>query len=177
MQSASWLRGHRVAVNLVAAVACFCLYAYALYAEHRLELEPCPLCIFQRVGVIAMGVAFVASALLALPRRTRWAGFVAIALILVAAAAAAGVAGRHVYIQSLPPGRVEACGASLQWMLEINTLGEVIRKVLTASGECAKVDWKFLGLSMPGWVLAWALLLGALGIVVNWPVRRAGGTG
>jgi disulfide bond formation protein DsbB len=49
--------------------------------------------------------------------------------------------------------------------------------VLTASGECAKVDWKFLGLSMPGWVLAWALLLGALGVVVNWPVRRAGGTG
>jgi disulfide bond formation protein DsbB len=177
MQTVSWLRGHRVAANLVAALACFSLYGYALYAEHGLGLEPCPLCIFQRVGVIAMGIAFVASALLALSRRRRWAGFLAIALVMVTAAAAAGVAGRHVYIQSLPPGSVEACGASLQWMLEINTLGEVIRKVLTASGECAKVDWKFLGLSMPGWVLAWALLLATLGLVVNWPARRAGGTG
>jgi disulfide bond formation protein DsbB len=173
MHSVSWLRGHRVAANLVAALACFSLYGYALYAEHSLGLEPCPLCIFQRVGVIALGVAFVLSALLALPRRTRWTGVVAVTLILMAATAAAGVAGRHVYIQSLPPGSVEACGASLQWMLEINTLGEVIRKVLTASGECAKVDWKFLGLSMPGWVLAWALVLGTLGVTINWRTGRA----
>jgi disulfide bond formation protein DsbB len=46
---------------------------------------------------------------------------------------------------------------------------EVLRKVFTGSGECAKLDWSLLGLSMPGWVLLWALALGALGVLVNWP--------
>lgn len=160
-----------MAFNVAAALVCFALYGYALYAEHVLGFEPCPLCIFQRVGVIAMGVAFLLAALLALPGG-RWGGFVSVALVLLATAVAAGVAGRHVYVQSQPPGTFESCGSSLEWMMEINPLFEVIRKVLSAPGECANIDWTFLGLSMPAWVLLWALLLGALGLVVNWPTRR-----
>jgi disulfide bond formation protein DsbB len=57
-------------------------------------------------------------------------------------------------------------------MLQINPLFDVIRKVLSAPGDCANVDWAFLGLSMPAWVLLWSVVLGALGVVVNWP-RRA----
>jgi disulfide bond formation protein DsbB len=150
---------------------CFALYGYALYAEHWLDFEPCPLCIFQRVGVIAMGVAFLLSALLAVPR-ARWGGYVSVGLIVLATAIAAGVSGRHVYVQSQPPGTFESCGSSLEWMMEINPLFEVIRKVLSAPGECANIDWTFLGLSMPAWVLIWSLLLGVLGLRVNWPAWR-----
>jgi disulfide bond formation protein DsbB len=49
----------------------------------------------------------------------------------------------------------------------------VLRKVLTGSGECSKIDWSFLGLSMPGWVLLWALALGTVGVIINWPRRRS----
>jgi disulfide bond formation protein DsbB len=160
-----------VTSNIAAALVCFALYGYALYAEHWLGYEPCPLCIFQRVGVIAMGVAFLLSALLVLPR-ARWGGFVSVVLVLLATSVAAGVAGRHVYVQSQPPGTFESCGASLEWMMEINPLVDVVRRVLTAPGDCATIDWSFLGLSMPAWVLLWALVLGALGVVVNWPLRR-----
>jgi disulfide bond formation protein DsbB len=160
-----------VAFNVAAAVVCFALYGYALFAEIVQDFEPCPLCIFQRVGVIAMGVAFLLSALLALPRG-RWGGFVSVALVLLASAVAAGVSGRHVYVQSQPPGTFESCGSSLEWMMEINPLFEVIRKVLSAPGECANIDWTFLGLSMPAWVLLWSVLLGGLGLLVNWPARR-----
>ncbi len=38
-------------------------------------------------------------------------------------------------------------------MMDVFPLTEVILKVFRAGGECAKVDWSFLGLSMPAWVL------------------------
>src|SRR5690606_6642746 len=168
------LRARRVAVNVAAGLACFALLGYALYAEKVLGYEPCPLCMFQRVGVVAMGVALLVSAVLALARR-RWASFTAVALVVLTTAIAAGVSGRHVYVQAQPPGTYASCGASLEWMLEINPLFEVIRKVLTAPGDCANIDWTFLGLAMPAWVLIWALALGTLGVIVNWPARRPAG--
>ena len=168
----AWLRGHRLAVNIAGALICFGLYGYArYYAQDVLGFEPCPLCIFQRFGIISLGVALLLSAGLALPRR-RWASVLAVVLVVLATAIAAGVSGRHVYVQSQPPGTFAGCGASLQWMLEINPLVDVVRKVLTAPGDCANIDWKFLGLAMPAWVLLWSLALGTLGVVTNWPARR-----
>jgi disulfide bond formation protein DsbB len=88
-------------------------------------------------------------------------------LLALAALATIGVAARHLYIQSLPPGSVPACGASLDFMLKVFSLSEVLVKVLTGSGECATVSWEFLGLAMPGWVLISAVVLGAYGVWVN----------
>ena len=171
MHIIDWLRTRRIAVNVAAALACFALYGYALYAQHFLGYEPCPLCMFQRFGVIALGVSLLLAAGLALPRRT-WASVTAVVLVVLATVLAAGVSGRHVYVQAQPPGTYASCGASLEWMMEINPLFEVVRKVLTAPGDCANIDWTFLGLAMPAWVLLWSLALGALGVVVNWPARR-----
>jgi disulfide bond formation protein DsbB len=173
MHPVAWLREHRVAVNLVAAAICFGLYGYALYAQHVLDYQPCPLCMFQRFGIIALGVALAASAGLALARR-RWTSVTSVVLILLATAIAAGVSGRHVYVQAQPAGTYQSCGASLEWMMEINPLFDVIRKVLSAPGDCANIDWSFLGLAMPAWVLLWSLLLGTAGVLTNWPRRTAG---
>ncbi|HWY95959.1 MAG TPA: disulfide bond formation protein B [Steroidobacteraceae bacterium] len=150
--------------NLLGFVACACLLAYAYYAQFVLHLEPCPLCIFQRIGVFALGVLFLIAALhdpAAFGRRLY-------ALLLsVAALATIGIAWRHLYIQSLPPGSVPACGASLDFMLKVFSLSEVLVKVLTGSGECARVTWEFLGLAMPAWVLISAVALGAWGLWIN----------
>ena len=150
--------------NAVGAAACFAMLAYAIYAEKVLGLAPCPLCMFQRVGILALGVVF---ALAALHGPGRAGGHVYAVLIVVAAGAAAAVAARHVYVQSLPPGTVPACGASLDFMLEVFPVFEVVRKVMTGGGECARVDWRFLGLSMPAWVLVSAVFLGVYGAAVN----------
>jgi disulfide bond formation protein DsbB len=82
------------------------------------------------------------------------------------------VAARHLYIQSLPPGKVPVCGATLDYMLEVFSPSEALRKVLTGSGECARIDWTFLGLAMPAWVLIWVLALGAFGVLLNWRSRQ-----
>ncbi len=150
--------------NLLGFLACVGLLAYAYYAQAVLHLEPCPLCIFQRIGVFALGVIFLIAAWhdpQAFGRR------VYAVLVTLAALAAAAVAARHLYIQSLPPDAVPACGASLDFMLKVFSLSEVLVKVLTGSGECAKITWEFLGLAMPGWVLISALLLGAWGLWTN----------
>ncbi len=162
------LRARRLAFNLLAAAACFALLGYALFLQHH-GLQPCPLCIFQRIAVASLGVVFVLAALV--PARARVAGIVAAVLIAVVALAGAGVAARHLYIQSLPPGEVPVCGASLEYMWDVFPPPAVLRKVLTGSGECARVDWTFLGLAMPAWVLIWLLALGAGGVPVNWRRR------
>lgn len=165
----SLLRNRR-GLDLLAAVCCFGLFGYALYSQQYLGLTPCPLCIFQRVAVLGLGACFL---LAAIPSDAqlllRRAGAV---LLAVVALVTASIAARHYYIQHLPPGRVPVCGATLDYLLDVFPLTEVLRKVLTGSGECAKVDWTFLGLSMPGWVFLWAAGLGSAGFALNW--RRAG---
>jgi disulfide bond formation protein DsbB len=150
--------------NGLGALACALLLAYAYYAQYVMHLEPCPLCIFQRVGIFAIGVSFaIASA----HDPAAWGRRVYAGLLALVSLATAGVAVRHLYIQSLPPGTVAACGASLDFMLKVFPLTDVLVKVLTGSGECAKVEWRFLGLAMPAWVLIAALVLGAYGLWAN----------
>lgn len=150
--------------NLLGFAACAALLAYAYYAQFVLHLEPCPLCIFQRIGVFAVAVVFLIAAA---HDPVSWGRRVYAALLALAAAATVGVALRHLYIQSLPPGTVAACGASLDFMLKVFSLSEVLTKVLSGSGECANISWRFLGLAMPAWVLIAAAALGAYGLWVN----------
>ena len=145
------------------ALACAGLMGYALYAQYVLGLDPCPLCIFQRVATIALGVVFALGALFA-PKSVGGRRAFGV-LALLAALGGIAVAGRHLYIQSLPPDQVPACGPALSFMLHAMSFSKVLVKVFTGSGECAQVTWRFLGLSMPGWVLIsfvvlaiWALL-------------------
>jgi disulfide bond formation protein DsbB len=150
--------------NLLGFLVCAGLLAYAYYAQYVMHLEPCPLCIFQRVGVFATGVVFLIAAA---HDPVGWGHRAYAVLVALAAAATAGVALRHLYIQNLPEGAVPACGASLDFMLKVFSLSEVLVKVLTGSGECAKVTWTFLGLAMPASVLIAAVVLGAFGLWVN----------
>lgn len=151
--------------NLAGAIACAAMMAYALYAEYVLGFEPCPLCMFQRVGVIALGVMFLLAAVHN-PASLRGARGWGVAL-LVTATFPGYVAARHVYIQSLPFGSVPACGASLDYMLDVFPFTTVLQKVLFGAGECQKIDWSFLGLAMPAWVLIGVLALAAWAALVN----------
>jgi protein dithiol:quinone oxidoreductase len=153
--------------NLAGFLACAGLIAYAYHAQYDLNVDPCPLCIFQRVGIIAMGIVFL---LAGLHHPKGWGRYVYAALIAVAALATIGVAADHLYVQNLPPGAVPSCGAPLGMLFKFSPWLEVVRKVLTGSGECQEVNWTFLGLAMPAWVLIWALALGVGGVLAN--IRR-----
>ena len=151
--------------NLAGFLVCAGLIAYAIFSERVLGYEPCPLCIFQRVGVAALGVMFLVAALHN-PQSVRGARTYGV-LLLLTAVFPAYVAGRHVYIQSLPLGSVPACGASLDYMMDVFPFMTVLRKVLFGAGECQKIDWSFLGLSMPAWVLISVMALACWAALVN----------
>ena len=129
---------------------CVALMAAALWLQHVEGLEPCPLCVVQRGAVIVLGVVLLAGAIhdpATVGRRVYGV------MITVAAIAGAAVAGRHVWLQSLPPGEAPECGPGLDYMLGAFPLTQVIEMVLRGSGECAEVQWTFLSLSIPEWTL------------------------
>lgn len=139
------------AVFALTAAACVGLLAYAYYLQYHDHLDPCPMCIFQRLAYAAIG----AVALLGAVHGPRGAG-VSIygVLIVVAAGIGAGIAGRQVWLQHLPADRVPECGPGLAYMLDAFPLAEVIKSALRGTGECAVVDWTLLGFSMAEWSLA-----------------------
>ncbi len=156
--------GSRRLLNLAGFAACAALMAYALYVQHGLRIDPCPLCIFQRVGIIATGLVFLVAGLHAPRGRGAWAYAVLLGATTLATMA---VSAKHLYIQHLPEGAVPSCGADLATLMGMFPLVDVVKKVFSGSGECHQVNWSLLGLSMPGWVLLAALALLALGLYAN----------
>ncbi len=152
-------------------LACAGLLAFALYLQYVEQQEPCPLCILQRVAFLAMMAVFVVAALHGPGRR----GTIAYStIIFVVAGMGAAVAGRQVWLQHLPADQIPACGPGLEYMLERFPLSEALRKVFAGSGECAEVGWRFLGLSIAEWSLAWFVLLAAFAVFVAMHTPRAG---
>ena len=156
-------------VNWLGAGIAAAALAFAFYAQYGLDLVPCHLCVFQRVTMAALGVAFLLAALFSRPGGR---GILFAVLTGIAGLATIATAGRHAWIQAQPAGSVPACGADLAFMMDLFPLTDVILKVFKAGGECAEVDWSFLGLSMPVWVLVIAVVLTASGLLVN--LRKSG---
>ncbi len=151
-------------INTLGLALCLGLLAFGYYLEYMQGLEPCPLCMVQRVVFMALAVVFLAAAV---HNPLGWGSRVYGVLILLLAGFGAYVAGRQVWLQGLPPELVPECGPPLDYMLEVFPLAEVITTVLSGSGECAEVDWTFLGLSIAGWALVMFVLLGMMGAVRN----------
>ena len=163
------LPGRRV-LNLLGAVACAALMGFALYSQHVLGFEPCHLCIFQRVAVMAAGAMFL---LAAVAGTHRWAARSFGVLAAVSALGGLAVAGRHTWIQLQPPGSVPACGAPLDVLFDLLPLQEVVLKVFRGGGECQKVDWTFLGLTMPMWLIGVFTALAIYALWANFRRERA----
>jgi protein dithiol:quinone oxidoreductase len=128
------------------------MLAFGYYLQFVVGLEPCPLCILQRVMLLATGLAFLAAGLHHPARRAGAAMYAG--LIALCAVTGAAISARHIWIQHLPEDQRPACGPSLDFMLStfgpFNSLGRILR----GSGECGKVDWTFLSFSIPEWTLA-----------------------
>jgi disulfide bond formation protein DsbB len=132
------------------AIGCAALMGTALFFQHVKGLEPCPLCIFQRVFVIGIGVIALVAAVHDPKRVARRVYGI---LVILVSALGIGVSARHVWLQSLPPDQVPECGPGLGYMLDAFPIFEALEMVFRGSGECAEVQWLFLGISMPGWML------------------------
>jgi disulfide bond formation protein DsbB len=135
------------------------MLAFGYYLQFAVGLEPCPLCILQRVMLLATGVAFLAAAIHH-PARRAGAGIYGGVIVLCAATGAA-IAARHTWIQHLPEDQRPACGPSLDFLFTTFGPMRALERILRGSGECGKVDWTLLSLSIPEWTLAAFLVFAA----------------
>lgn len=150
-------------------LACVGGMAFALYLEHFRNYEPCPMCIFQRVAMIGAGIFFLLGAVHGPRGAGRWAYAV---LAGLSSAAGAAIAGRHVWLQSLPPDQVPACGPTLDYLLNMLPVMEVVTMVLKGDGNCAKIDAAWLGVSLPGWTLIAFIALALYALLMPVVARR-----
>lgn len=153
------------AANAAGAAVCIGALLYGiLYLQGRLGLDPCPLCMLDRVAFSIAAVVFVLAALHG--PGTRGRRLYAFAALLPLGVGVA-TAGRHVWLQHLPADQVPACGPSLGYMLESFPLQRVVELVLRGSGSCAEIQWQFVGGSIAEWtlILFAGLTLLALGLL------------
>jgi disulfide bond formation protein DsbB len=149
-------------LGVVAVVAMFCS---ALYLQHVLRQDPCPLCMVQRVIYIVIGVLFL---LAALHNAKSLGAKIYSVLISLVALSGVGVASRHIWIQHLPKDQVPACGPGLDYMLNHFPMADVLQELMHGSGECAAKGWTFLTLGIPEWSLVGYVLLGVAALLVGW---------
>lgn len=133
-------------------VVCAGLLAFAGYLQEEVGLEPCPMCILQRYAFFAVAVVALLAALHG-PRtpasRRTYAG-----LTIAFALLGAGTSARHSFLQRFPEPST-SCGADLQFLVNNFPLAQALPRIFAGTGECAKVDWRFLGLSIPEWAFVW----------------------
>ncbi len=123
--------------------ACFALVGVALWMQTRYHLEPCPLCISQRIIFMALGVLFLLAALL--PKLPK---FFAVLQVLTALGGI-GVAMRHWWVQAHKESMIADCGVGFDYMFENFPLKKALTLVFRGTGDCAAIDWTFLGLTIP----------------------------
>ena len=154
---------------LLGFVACATAIGTALaYFQHYLGLEPCPLCIFQRISVMVIGALF----LIALVHNPSGIGRkVYGALLTLASLAGIGIAGRHLWLQYGAHEEL-SCGGTLDFMLENDPLMKGIQDVFRGTGDCGEILWTLFGISIPGWTLLFLLGMLAISLGVLFGSKR-----
>ena len=152
---------------------CIGLLASAYYFEYALFLEPCPLCIVQRIATLGIGLGCLFAFF---TRNTRWPLRLSLLFTLASSLFGLWVANHHVSIQNMPASEVPECGPGLEYMIETLPTHELITTVLRGSGSCADVSWVFLGFTMPEWTcfafIGFALIV-LLGLARTWKTDKA----
>ena len=132
----------RRALAIICA-ACIAMLVFGLYLQHVVGLEPCPMCIVQRYALILVAVV---AGLTAFAQRKGWL-VAGAGLLVLLSSLGAFVAARQSFLQWYPPQEA-SCGRDLYGMIETFPLKRAIPMIFKGSGDCTKIDWTFLGLSI-----------------------------
>ncbi len=150
-------------MNFIALLICIAAMLFAvLYLERTLFLDPCPLCILDRVVIVAIGFIFLLAFIF---NPMRWVAKLFSTLTALLSIVGIGLASRHIWLQNLPKDQVPECGPDLYFMLDTLPFFDVIKNVFTGSGSCAEVSWTFAGLTIPEQTLVLFVVLFVVSLV------------
>lgn len=151
-------------------IVCVALLAYAYYEQFAEGIEPCPMCIFQRIAFLWMGLFFLVGAIHGPQQRGRKAYAL---LILLGACAGVAIAARHLWVQHQPPDPMAGCAPGWNYMVENFPLSKALKMAFTGHADCAQITWTLFGLSMPFWTLVCYVLLGGGAVWAGFRRRNA----
>jgi disulfide bond formation protein DsbB len=146
---------------LLGFVLCFVIVALALVIQTTYHLEPCPLCISQRIVFMSLGVLFFIAAFI--PPKTIVKTLL-MGLQVLTAMGGAGVAIRHWYLQANKESMIADCGVGFDYMFENFPLEKAFKLLFRGTGDCAAIDWTLLGLTLPQLALISFIAFGAYAI-------------
>ena len=157
-------------INLYASLACLALFGFAAYLQFVHSMEPCPLCILQRLIVVLVGLVFFAGIFL---RPTmRKAMFLQSICGVVFSVFGMLLSARHMWLQYNADSTSASCGPSLDYMLEHFPLVDVVRTMIKGGGHCHKINWELLGLTIPEWTFSFFVFFAVIGLFNAWRAMR-----
>ncbi|MDO4640472.1 MAG: disulfide bond formation protein B [Neisseria sp.] len=137
-------------ILLVVFVAGLFCTGSSFFAQYVMGLNPCPLCILQRVAVIS--VTLVAALTLLLPTKRKGWRITAAGLISIPALWGLGVAIYQIWLQSLPETERPSCGAPWTFRLHDWPLFDLWEPVIRGFGDCGVREY-VMGIPLPVWSL------------------------
>ena len=153
--------------GLVSLLA-FVLLTVAFYMEYEMGLEPCPLCMLQRIVFLCVGIVSLASALTNSQTARRFFSWIVVILSLIGAA----LAIRHLYLQQLPEDQLPACLPGLSYMFDVFPWQDIMQAMVMGTGECGDVVWTFLSISIPGWTLVAFAAMAVINIIIALQTKK-----
>ncbi len=126
------------------------MFGTAMYMQHVMYLDPCPLCIVTRVIVLILAILFLGALII---NPAAWGRRVLGVLFTLASLAGVIVSSRHSWLQHFPPDLNASCGPGLNYWMDNLPASEVIQNVFKGTAECSAVSWTMFGLSIPEWSL------------------------
>lgn len=155
-------------IHFAAAAFCAALIAVALYMQHAMGLNPCYLCVVQRVFVIATGLVLLVAALHdpGVVGQRVYSGLGALTAFL-----GGSFSTRQLWLQSLPADQVPACGPPTEYLFDALPFADALGLLLRGDGNCAEIQWSLFGISIPGWTL---MAFAGLFVLCVWQALRRG---
>ena len=148
-------------VLALVSLACVAMLAFGLYLQHVVGLEPCPMCIVQRYALVLVAIVAGITAI----AKSRGLLVTGSGLLVLVSGFGAFVAARQSWLQWFPP-EIASCGRDFYGMIETFPLKRAIPMIFKGSGDCTKIDWTFLGLSIANWSFLSFAVMGLVGLVL-----------
>ena len=142
-------------IYLISFLIICLLLGGGFYLEVTTGFTPCPLCILQRTLFGLLGVLFFFGLLFANKKSIR---FFINGFILLSAGLGSLLAGRQIWLQHFASTGTHECGVSLQYMLHVLPLNEVMQKIFSGSAECRERGLTFLSFDLAEWALLWFIV-------------------
>ncbi|MGN6864490.1 disulfide bond formation protein B, partial [Neisseria sp. P0018.S003] len=128
----------RKTVLFLVVLSIFAAYG-SFISQYVLGMNPCVLCILQRLCVLGVGLLAIVTAFRS--QSSKFARSLSALLIAAPAVYGAGVAASQIWLQSLPPGTAPSCGAPWTFRLRDWPLFDWFAPIVRGFGNCAEQDY------------------------------------